>query len=150
MVYLDDIVIFSQTFGEHIARLSRVLQRIKELKPEKWQLFKDEVAFLGHRVSKDGVLPDNHNVEKILNWSTPTNVTEVRQFLGTASYYKRFIKGFSTIAKPLTELTQKGHPFHWTKSCKAAFQQLKAILTGSEIMGYPDTSRGSFILDTDA
>lgn len=154
LIYLDDIVIFSRTFEEHISRLSQVVQRIEEaglkLKPEKCNLFQDEVVFLGHRVTKEGVLPDKQNVEKILNWARPNNVTEVRQFLGTASYYRRFIKGFSAIAKPLTELTQKNHSFHWTDQCDKAFLQLKKILTGPDIMGYPDSKQGHFVLDTDA
>lgn len=85
-----------------------------------------------------------------MNWARPNNVTEVRQFLGTASHYRRFIKGFSAIAKPLTELTQRNHSFHWTDQSDKAFLQLKKILTGSDIMGYPDSKQGHFLLDTDA
>ena len=86
----------------------------------------------------------------MVNWSTPTNVTEVRQFLGMASYYRRFVKNFSAIAKPLTELTKKDVTFHWSQKCEQAFQELKSILIGPEIMGHPDPDKGRFILDTDA
>ena len=154
LIYIDDIIVFGKTFKEHLDRLDQVVRRVQEaglkLKPEKCQLFQDEVVFLGHRVNKDGILPDKANIEKVVNWSIPRNPTEIRQFLGTATYYRRFVKGFSSIAKPLTELTQKDKPFHWSNECQQAFEHLKRELTGPEIMGHPDPEQGDFILDCDA
>ena len=154
LIYIDDILIFSRNFDEHLDRLRQVVQRIKEaglkLKPEKCQMFQEEVTFLGHRVTKSGVLPDNTNIEKIINWKTSTTVTEVRQFLGMASYYRRFVKNFSVIAKPITELTKKDVPFYWSDKCEEAFQTLKSILIGPEVMGHPDPDEGTFLLDCDA
>lgn len=86
------------------------------------------------------------NVKKIIIWSTLRNVTEVRQFLGMASYYRGFIRNFSTIAKPITNLTKKNEIFHLTLECKESSKKkkLKTILTGPEIMGYPDQDHGLF------
>lgn len=88
------------------------------------------------------------NVEKIVNWPTPKTLTEVRQFLGMVSYYRRFIQNF--IAKPLTNLTKKTVVFQWCKECAESLAKLKSILMGPEIMGYPDPDHRQFILDTDA
>ncbi len=153
LIYLDDVLIFGATFDMHLERLKQVLNKIKaanlKLKPEKCSLFQSQVPFLGHIVSKQGVQPNPDNVAKILNWSEPTNVTEVRQFLGLCSYYRRFIQDFAAIAKPLTELTCDDSPLVWTDQCQFAFDRLKAKITGPDIMAYPrdDTP---FILDTDA
>ena len=153
LIYLDDIIVFSNNFNDHISRLDLVLQRISEaglkLKPEKCQLFKPEVAFLGHVVSSHGIQPNPDNVAKILNWPTPKTVTEVRQILGMGSYYRRFIKDFSRLVKPLTELTKKANKFIWTDQCQYAFDKLKQSLVSPEIMAYPK-DEGDFILDTDA
>ncbi|KAK3086913.1 hypothetical protein FSP39_025347 [Pinctada imbricata] len=154
LIYLDDVIIFSRDAKEHLTRLEHVVEKIKQaglkLKPEKCQMFQEEVIFLGHRVNKDGILPDKSNIQKIVDWSRPTTPTEVKQFLGTATYYRRFVKGFSAISKPLTELTQKDKPFHWTSECQQAFDKLKNELIGPEIMGVPDPEQGDFILDCDA
>ncbi len=153
LIYLDDVIIFGSSFEEHLLRLKEVLGRFRaanlKLKPTKCQLFQDKVTFLGHVVSKDGIQPDPSNTGKVLAWPTPTNVTEVRQFLGFCSYYRRFVKNFSMIAKPLTDLTKKESALEWTDKCQDAFEELKAALTGSPVVAYPQDT-GSFILDTDA
>ncbi len=111
LIYLDDVIIFATTFEEHLLRLKQVFDRIRKanlkLQPGKCHLFQTEVEFLGHIVSKDGIKPNHCNISKIQQWKRPTNVTEVRQFLGLCSYYRRFVKNFSAIAKPLTDLTKK-------------------------------------------
>ena len=126
LIYLDDVIIFGRTFAEHISRLSEVLQRIKEsglkLKPTKCQFLQREVTFLGHIVSKDGVRPNPDNVEKLKLMPTPQNVTEVRQVLGLASYYRRFVQNFSKIAKPLIELTKKMYHLTGQKVVKMLFK----------------------------
>ena len=153
LIYLDDVIIFSTTFEEHTERLKQVLTRIKDaglkLKPRKCHLYQEKVTFLGHVLTGEGVLPNPENIEKIINWPVPTNVTEVRTILGMASYYRRFVKDFSKRVHALVELTKKNNRFHWTFECQREFEDIKETLTGPEIMGYP-LDDGKFILDTDA
>lgn len=153
IIYLDDIVVYGKTLEEHLERVEQVLEKIgksgMKLKPEKCHLLQESVNFLGHVVSKDGVLPSADNVAKILQWPRPQNITEIRQFLGMASYYRRFIQGFAKIANPMVRLTKKEVDFQWDESCEESFQTLKKILAGPEIMAFPKDGE-EFILDTDA
>ena len=153
LVYLDDVIVYGTTFDEHIQRLEQVMERIRQanlkLKPEKCHLFQQEVEFLGHLISGDGIKPAPRNLLKIKKFPTPTSVTDVRRILGMGSYYRRFIPRYADLVKPLTDLTKKGVPFKWTNECKTALDQLKDQLLGPEIMGYP-LETGEFILDTDA
>ncbi|KAK3521363.1 hypothetical protein QTP70_003434 [Hemibagrus guttatus] len=112
-------------------------------------LFEWNVAYLGHIVSERGITTDPQKVQKIQQWLQPTNVNEVRQFVGLASYYRRFVKDFATVAKPLHNLLRKHARFHWTPECQLAFEKLKELLTTAPILGYPMDS-GDLILDTDA
>ena len=102
IVYLDDIIIFSKSKKEHKQHIRKVLQKIREanlkLKPTKCQQFKEEIVFVGHRVNKDGIQPDEENIKKIRECQPPTDVRGVRRFLGMAQYYRTFIKGFADIA----------------------------------------------------
>ena len=107
------------------------------------------MKFLGHLVSAGGVCPDPSYVEKIVNWPTPRNVTEVRALLGVGNYYRRFIRDYSKKMKPLTELTKDHVPFVWTVECDRAVDILKEALTSPEIMALP-LNEGGYILDTDA
>ena len=154
LIYLDDVIVFGKDFDEHICRLQEVLSRIKQanmkLKPIKCHFFQDEVKFLGHVVSKDGVLPNPDNIQKIVDWPVPRSVTEVRAFLGMGNYYRRFVKDFSKVVQHLTQLTKKEHRFSWTPECQIAFEKVKQVLTGPDVMAYPLESGGEFILDTDA
>lgn len=93
-------------------------------------MFQQEVTFLGHIVNKDGIKPNPENVSKILEWSIPCNVTEVRQILVMASYYRKFVKDFSAIARPLIQLTKKDIPFNWNEDWDIAVTKLKRCLTG--------------------
>ena len=153
LIYLDDVIIFGKNIEEHLARLWAVLNRLRlaglKLSPKKCQFPQPRVKFLGHVVSSTGVEPNADNVAKLARWSQPKTVKDVRSFLGLASYYRRFIPGFSKIAHPLTQLTHINHPFVWSKECQEAMESLKASLLGPEIMGYP-RSDCPFILDTDA
>ena len=112
LVYLGDIVVFGKSFEEHLTNLASVLQRLRDanlkLQPAKCRLCKDEVNFLGHVVSAEGVATDPSNIIKVKEWPTPTDSREVQQFLGLATYYRRFIKGFAAIAKTLYRLTEMG------------------------------------------
>ena len=112
LVYIDDIIVFSSTFDQHMQRVDEVLDRIRnaglKLKPDKCNMLQTEVVFLGHVVSKEGVHPDPTNIAKIIQWPVPQNAKQVKQFVATGSYYRRFVKGFATIARPLTDLTKQG------------------------------------------
>ena len=109
IIYLDDIVIFSKDLASHLERLEVVFQKLEEaglkLKPSKCELFQRQLAYLGHIISAEGVATDESKIEAIKNWPTPTNITEVRSFLGFTGYYCRFIPKFMQVAHPLHELT---------------------------------------------
>ena len=153
LVYLDDIIIVGRTFEEHLQNLQAVLIRLREaglkLKPQKCALCLPQVEFLGHVVSAQGVSTDPRKTEKVRNWPIPTNRREVQQFLGLASYYRRFVQDFAKIAKPLHRLTEKTSKFEWTSECQAAFNDLRQKLVSAPILAFPDYTR-SFVLDTDA
>ena len=153
LIYLDDVIIYSQTFEEHVKRIKLVLGCIAQaglkLEPKKCHLFKKEVTFLGHKLLSRSVLPNPDNVQKLLDWPVPRNVTEVRGFLGLGSYYGRFVHNFSQVAQPMIDLTKKDQAFPWSTACQEAFDEIKKILSSADVMAYP-ASEGLFILDTDA
>ena len=154
-VYIDDILVASKTFNEHLSDLRQVFTRLRQanlrLKPKKCSLLHDKVCYLGHVISKQGIKPDPQKTEKIRMYPTPTDVTRVRQFLGLASYYRRFVPGFAWIASPLHALTKKGVPFCWTTACEAAFCQLKELLCQAPVLAYPQFGPDkNFVLETDA
>ena len=105
--------------------------------------------FLGHIVSSTGVAPDPSKTAKVKDWPTPTSALETQRFLGLANYYRRFIKDFATIARPLHQATEKSRNFTWTRQCEEAFSKLKEFLTSAPILALPDWSK-PFIVDTDA
>ena len=115
VVFIDDILIYSKTKEEHEEHLKIALQVLRDnklyAKLSKCEFWLEEVSFLGHVISKDGISVDPSKVEAVLNWERPTNITEIRSFLGLAGYYRRFIKDFSKIAVPLTRLTRKENPY---------------------------------------
>ena len=105
LVYLDDIIVLGRTFTEHLSNLGSVFSRIRDaglkIKPEKCSFLKEKVKYLGHIVSKEGIAADPEKTATVKTWPTPTSTKEVQQFLGLANYYRRFIKDFAQIAKPL-------------------------------------------------
>ena len=115
VVFIDDILVYSKSREEHERHLSIVLQTLRDkqlyAKLKKCELWLDRISFLGHVVTKDGISIDPGKVDAMSNWRRPTTVTKIPSFLGLAGYYRRFIKGFSKIALPLTSLTQKGVKF---------------------------------------
>ena len=153
LVYLDDIIVFGKTFEEELQRLAEVFRRMRranlKLSPKKCLLFRSEVPFLGHIVSRDGVRTDTAKTAAVAEWPVPANVTELRSFLGFCTYYRRFVRDFSKLAAPLYALTKTGVAFQWTRACHTAFENLKAVLTNAPVLQYPDPSK-PFILDTDA
>ena len=142
LVYIDDIIIFGKTFEHHLENLAKVFERIEQaglkLQPQKCHLLQPQVQFLGHIVSTKGVSPDPQKTEKVKQWPTPKSTKEVQQFLGLASYYRRFVKNFASVAAPLHKLTEKHSIFQWTPSCQEAFNNLKARLISAPILALSD------------
>ena len=118
----NDILVYSRSEEEHAMHLRLVLQTLREhqlyAKFSKCEFWMDQVAFLGHVVSRDGIQVGSKKIEAIAEWPRPTTIIEVRSFLGLAGYYRRFVKDFSNIATPLTRLTQKNMKFIWTDRCE--------------------------------
>ena len=115
VVFIDDILIYSKSKDEHKEHLREVLQRLRDhqlyAKFSKCEFWLQQVGFLGHVLSAEGISVDPSKVKNVLDWSAPTTVSEIRSFLGLAGYYRCFIEGFSTIAKPMTELLKKDKKF---------------------------------------
>ena len=153
LVYLDDVIIPGKDFEDHLQNIRVVLERLRQaglkLHPTKCHFGKKQVTFLGHIVSEDGVATDPQKISKVASWPVPISQHEVRQFLGLASYYRKFIKGFATVAKPLHRLTEKTAVFKWTTDCQEAFEKLRQQLVSPPILAFPDYQK-PFILDTDA
>ncbi|WVZ74857.1 hypothetical protein U9M48_022981 [Paspalum notatum var. saurae] len=145
VVFIDDILVYSKNEKEHEEHLRIVLSRLREhklyAKFSKCAFWLKEVAFLGHILSAKGVAVDPSKVEDVLNWKQPQTVTEIRSFLGLAGYYRRFIKDFSKIAKPMTALTQKNAKFAWSPKCEEAFGTLKKLLTTAPVLAQPDITK---------
>ena len=97
---------------------------------------------MGHVISAKGIYVDPQKIEAVVNWERPTNVTEVRSFLGLAGYYRRFVEGFSKIVTPLTRLTRKNAKFQWDDNCEKSFQELKACLTSAPVLTLPSGNEG--------
>ena len=165
LLYLDDVVVFSATVDEHVSRLDAVLSRLQRenlrVKLEKCEFFKTEVKYLGHVISKGGVATDPDKISAVAKWAPPKHVTELRSFLGFASYYRRFVNGFASLAAPLHRLvseligTKKRAPSKralaeaWTDECNKSFLELRARLVAAPVLAYADFSR-PFILEIDA
>lgn len=146
--YLDDIIIISSSFEEHVSRLLRVLEKLKSanltVNFEKCQFFRSELRYLGYLVDSRGLRTDPNKVDAILNFPVPTNKTELKRFLGTATWYRRFVPNFSTVAGPLNSLTSNGKkapPFKWTPEADAAFNALKDSLVSAPVLACPDYSK---------
>nr|GEX03991.1 putative reverse transcriptase domain-containing protein [Tanacetum cinerariifolium] len=142
IVFIDDILVYSKDEEEHEKHLTIILELLKKkrlyAKFSKCAFWLDSIQFLGHMIDHNGVLVDPTKIEAIRNWVAPTMPTEVRQFLGLACYYRRFIEGFSMISKPLTKLTQKDKKYDWGKEEEEAFQTLKQKLCSAPILALPE------------
>jgi hypothetical protein len=142
LVYLDDIVVFSKTFSEHLSRLDEVLARIQranlKLKISKCSFFATSLKVLGYVVSGKGLSPDASKVLAVRNFPVPQNVKDVQSFLGFCTYYRRFICDFANIARPLSDLTKKNNPFVWANEQQNSFEALKSALQSSPILGHPN------------
>ena len=154
VLYLDDIITFGTTCEETLENLELVFQRLRKaglvLKPSKCKFFQKSVEFLGHVVSQEGISCDPNKLEAIKNWPQPQKVKDIRSFLGLASYYRKYIRSFASIAAPLNALTKKNVKFVWDDKCELAFKELKDKLSHDPIvLAYPN-KEGTFVLDTDA
>ena len=164
LIYLDDLLVFSETFEEHLQHLDYVLTTIEKhglkLKPSKCQLFRDEVPYLGHIISAEGVGTDPEKVKAVEEWPTPVTVKQLQAFLGLAGYYRRYIERFAQIAAPLYNamhaetLTQQGkktvaRKLVLTADCEKAFNTLKKRLTSAPVLTFADFTK-PFILHVDA
>ena len=151
--YLDDVIIASKTVHEHLDTLSQVLSRFAKaglkLKLSKCSFLKRQISFLGHRVDKDGIHALDDKIRAVCQFPTPTNVDQIRSFLGLAGFYRQFIKGFSMIAQPLTALLKKNVPFTWSDEQEKSFLNLKNELCQAPVLAFPDFER-DFTLCTDA
>ena len=153
VVFIDDILVYSKDAQEHEQHLKIVLQTLREkkiyAKLSKCEFWLKEVSFLGHIVSSEGIRVDPTKIEGVVKWKPPRNVTEVRSFLGLAGYYRRFVRGFSVIASPLTKLLRKGIKVEWTDKCQNSFEQSKGMLIEAPILTQP-TSGKEYTLYSDA
>ena len=153
LCYVDDVIIFSETFDEHLKHLEEVFSRLRsaglKLSPNKCFFAQKKLHYLGHVISKTGIEPDSQKVEKIVNLKAPKDQKGVKSLLGLTNYYKKFIQGYSKICSPLFNLLKKGTPFEWSSECENALETLKHALTSSPILAFPDMNK-EFVLTCDA
>jgi hypothetical protein len=138
IVFLDDILVYSKSEEEHEQHLRMVLQVLIEhqlyAKLRKCSFYQEQIHYLGHIISEEGIIVDPKKFEAIREWSMPRNVVEVRSFMGLEGYYRRFITGFLRIDHPIPSLQRKEKKFFWTEDCERSFQQLKQLLTSAPIL----------------
>nr|GEV04038.1 putative reverse transcriptase domain-containing protein [Tanacetum cinerariifolium] len=153
IVFIDDILIYSKDEKEHEEHIKAILELLKKeelyAKFSKCEFWIHKVQFLGHVIDNQGIQVDPTKIESVKDWASPKSPMKIRQFLGLAGYYRRFIKGFSKIAKPMTKLTQKKVKFEWGDKQEAAFQLLKQKLCSAPILALPEGSK-DFIVYCDA
>ena len=153
LVYLDDILIFSKDWEDHLLHLQHVFERLEKanisLKLSKCEFAKNEIQFLGHVVKDQKLLPDERNIEAVTNFPIPKDITGVRGFLGLVGHYRRFIPKFADKSNALRKLLKKGEQFKWDIEQQSAFDELKEFITMKPVLGLPDFSK-QFRLSTDA
>jgi hypothetical protein len=154
VIYIDNILVYSNFMEENAEHLRKVFQRLREnklyAKFEKCKFGVTEVDFLGHMITQEGLKMDDHKVKAILDWEPPRSVSALRSFLGLASYYCKFIKNFAKIATPLTNLLKKSSgTYEWDEACNEAFETLKGILVKTHVLKLPDFDK-DFEIHSDA
>lgn len=153
LVYLDDVIILGKSFDDHLKNIREILQKMREaglkLNSKKCCFLQKEVKYLGHVISENGVRTDPIKIDAVSRWPCPKDVHELRSFLGLCTYYRRFVRNFANIAKPLHRLTEDNRDFDWNDECDEAFQSLKKALCSAPILTFPVPGK-TFILDTDA
>jgi hypothetical protein len=145
VVFIDDILVYSKFEEEHATHLRLILETLREhqlyAKFSKCEFWLKEVGFLGHVLSAGGVFVDPKKITSVMEWEAPTTQTEVRGFLGLAGYYHKFVEGFSSIARPMTQLLKKDKKFEWTPKCEESFQELKKRLVTAPVLTMPDITK---------
>lgn len=153
LVYIDDIICFSETFEQHLKDLEEVFHRLEvsqlTLKPTKCFICRKRLEYLGHEVSAEGISPNSEKVDAIKKITIPKNVTDIKSFLGICGYYRKFISNFAQISTCLLELTKLDCPFIWTDRHQVCFDELKVLLTSAPILAHPNFDH-PFIVQTDA
>ena len=152
LAYIDDLLVFSKDFSTHITHLKELFQRLRntglKLKPAKCHFAVEKVQFLGHILTKDGIAPNTSKVDAIMSYPIPKKIKELRGFLGTTGFYRKFIQNYSLIAKPLYNLTKNDVKFQWSPECQTAFDKLKNALASYPVLMYPNFNE-RFVLATD-
>lgn len=153
LIFIDDILIYSQNIEEHKEHLHIVLQVLREhqlhAKYNKCDFIKEKIQYLGHVITKDGIVVDPEKIRTIMEWLVPKDVADIRSFMGLAGYYRRFVEGFSRVAYPITSLQKKGKAFKWTPDCQRSFDQLKHLLTTTPILSIFNPNK-EYVVCTDA
>jgi hypothetical protein len=152
LVFFDDILVYSHTLTEHYEHLATVLNLLREhhlvAKASKCFFGRDQVEYLGHIISKQGVATDPYKIQAIREWPLPIGLKQLRGFLGLTGYYRRFVRGYGSICKPLTQLLKKKAE-GWNDAATTAFNQLKRIMTSAPVLALADFNK-TFIVETDA
>lgn len=152
-VYIDDIIVVGRSENHHLKNLKLIFDTCRhfnlKLNPEKCTFFKTEVTFLGHVCSEYGILPDPSKFETIKTYPKPHDGDATRRFVAMANYYRKFIKNFAIISKPLNALTKKNAQFIWSKECDDSFKTIKKLLIHPQVLAYPDFS-AMFTVTVDA
>ena len=153
IVFLDDILIYSRTLAEHHIHIRKVLDILRSQKlfgkESKCEFFRSDVEFLGHIVGRDGLRMMSDKIEAVAAWPTPTSVTQVRAFLGTIGFYRRFIRDFSAVAAPLSDLTKNDATWRWTPTEESAFRRMIALAVAAPVLVLPDPNI-PYVVHTDA
>lgn len=153
-VYLDDIIIFSTSIEEHLISIERVFRKLQEanlkVQLDKCEFMRKEIEYLGHVVTSEGVKPNPNKIKAIKQFPVPKTTKQIKQFLGLVGYYRKFIKDFAHIAKPMTTQLKKGNRINPSdKDYLSAFNKLKSLIISESILSYPDYNK-KFVLTTDA
>lgn len=152
LVFFDDILVFSKDFSTHLIHLETTLAILRHHKlfgkKSKYRFGCKEVDYLGHIVSELGVKADPEKIQAMIDWPFPTTIKSLRGILGLTGYYGKFIKGYGSIAAPLTDMLRK-NAFQWTEGAKDAFQQLKAAVTHAQVLALPNFCQ-PFVIECDA
>ena len=153
IAYLDDILIFSDNLEEHRKHVCIVFERLRQnrlyIKLEKCEFEQTQIQFLGYIISPDGVGMDPEKIKAVVDWPAPGNIKEIQRFVGFANFYRKFIRNFSKVIAPITQLTKKGVPFVWSSEAQAAFGKLKTLFTSAPVLVHPNPEL-PFIVEVDA
>lgn len=153
LVFIDDILIYSRNIKEHEEHLRLVLQTLREHqlygKFSKCDFYKKQIQYLGHIITKEGIVVDPEKIKTIMEWPTQKDVADIRSFMGLAGYYRRFVEKISRIAYPITSLQKKGKIFKWTAECQHSFERLKNLLTTAPVLSIADPEK-YYVVCTDA